>query len=41
MINIDRALRSSIRTGKVVLGSNQTIEFGTNGQAKLIIYAED
>jgi large subunit ribosomal protein L30e len=41
MINIDRALRSSIRTGKVVLGSNQTVETGTAGQAKLIIYAED
>ncbi len=41
MINIDRALRSSIRTGKVVLGSNRTVEAGLNGQAKLIIYAED
>ncbi len=41
MINIDRALRSSIRTGKVVLGSNRTIETGQSGQAKLIIYAAD
>lgn len=41
MINIDRALRSSIRTGKVLLGSNRTVEAGLNGQAKLIIYAED
>ena len=41
MINIDRALRSSIRTGKVVLGSNRTVEAGLNGQAKLIICAED
>jgi large subunit ribosomal protein L30e len=41
MINIDRALRSSIRTGKVVLGSNKTVEVGLSGQAKLIIYAAD
>lgn len=41
MINIDRALRSSIRTGKVVLGSNRTVETGLSGQAKLIIYAAD
>ncbi|MFB3765265.1 MAG: 50S ribosomal protein L30e [Methanotrichaceae archaeon] len=41
MINVDRALRSSIRTGKVVLGSNRTIETGQSGQAKLIIYAVD
>jgi large subunit ribosomal protein L30e len=41
MINVDRALRSSIRTGKVVLGSNRTIETGQSGQAKLIIYAAD
>jgi len=41
MINVDRALRSSIRTGKVVLGSNRTIETGLNGEAKLIIHAAD
>ena len=41
MINVDRALRSSIRSGKVVLGSNKTIETGQSGQAKLIIYAAD
>lgn len=41
MINVDRALRSSIRTGKVVLGSNRTIEAGLGGQAKLIMYAAD
>jgi len=41
MINVDRALRSSIRTGNVVLGSNRTVEAGLGGQAKLIIYAFD
>ncbi len=41
MINVDRALRSSLRTGKVVLGSNRTVEAGLSGQAKLIIYAAD
>ncbi|MCJ7443914.1 MAG: 50S ribosomal protein L30e [Methanotrichaceae archaeon] len=41
MINVDRALRSSIRTGKVVLGSNRTIKAGLNGQAILIIFAAD
>ena len=41
MINIDRALRSSIRTGNVVLGSNQTLEVGDSGQAKLVIRATD
>jgi large subunit ribosomal protein L30e len=41
MIDVDRALRSSIRTGKVVLGSNRTVETGLDGQAKLIVFAED
>lgn len=41
MINVDRALRSSIRTGNVVLGSNQTLEMGINGQAKLVLCAAD
>ena len=41
MINVDRALRSSIRTGNVMLGSNSTIEAGISGQAKLIVYAQD
>jgi large subunit ribosomal protein L30e len=41
MIKVDRALRSSIRTGKVMLGSNKTIDAGLSGQAKLIIYAAD
>jgi large subunit ribosomal protein L30e len=41
MINVDRALRSSIRTGKVMLGSNKSIDAGLSGQAKLIIYAAD
>jgi large subunit ribosomal protein L30e len=41
MINVDRALRSSIRTGKVILGSNGTVEAGLGGQAKLIIYSAD
>ena len=41
MINVDRALRSSIRTGKVVLGSNRTVETGLGGQAKLIVFAVD
>lgn len=41
MINIDRALRSSIRTGKVVLGSNLALEAGVSGQAKLVINAID
>ncbi|MDD4580669.1 MAG: 50S ribosomal protein L30e [Methanothrix sp.] len=41
MINVDRALRSSIRTGKVLLGSNRTVEAGLNGQAKLIVYSAD
>lgn len=41
MINVDRALRSSLRTGKVVLGSNRTVEAGLSGQAKPVIYAAD
>ncbi len=41
MINVDRALRNSIRTGNVVLGSNRTVEAGLGGKAKLIVYALD
>jgi large subunit ribosomal protein L30e len=41
MINVDRALRSSIRTGNVMLGSNRTVEAGLDGKAKLIVFALD
>jgi len=41
MINLDRALRSSLKTGKVVLGSNQAVECGQSGKAKLLIYSAD
>ena len=41
MINVDRALRSSIRTGNVLLGSNRTVEAGIGGKAKLIVYSAD
>ncbi|MDD1755019.1 MAG: 50S ribosomal protein L30e [Methanothrix sp.] len=41
MINVDRALRSSIRTGNVLLGSNRTVEAGLGGKAKLIVYSAD
>jgi large subunit ribosomal protein L30e len=41
MINVDRALRSSIKTGNVVLGSNRTVETGLSGEAKLIIFSLD
>ncbi|MDQ1282223.1 MAG: large subunit ribosomal protein L30e [Euryarchaeota archaeon] len=41
MINVDRALRSSIRTGKVLLVSYRTVEAGLSGQAKLIVYSAD
>jgi Ribosomal protein L30E len=41
MINVDRALRNSIRTGKVLLGSSQALNAGISEQAKLLIYATD
>ncbi len=36
-----RELRTAIRTGKVVLGSRRTIKLLVNGQAKMVIIAQN
>jgi len=41
MVDVDRALRSSIRTGNVVLGSNKAVEAGLSGKAKIVVFSAD
>lgn len=41
MVNVVRELQTAIRTGKVVLGSKQTLKNVVNGRAKLVIVASN
>ncbi|WP_340820643.1 50S ribosomal protein L30e [Methanolobus sp. WCC4] len=38
-INIDKALIKVIRTGKVIIGSNRTIDAAMNDDAKMVVLA--
>ncbi|WP_292466714.1 50S ribosomal protein L30e [Methanolobus sp.] len=38
-INIDKALIKVIRTGKVIIGSNRTIDAAINNEAKMVVLA--
>jgi large subunit ribosomal protein L30e len=38
-INIDKALIKLIRTGKVIIGSNRTIDAAMNNEAKMVVLA--
>jgi len=41
MIDLERELKTSIRTGKVILGTKRTLKILRNGRAKLIIVAKN
>ncbi len=40
-MNIDRALQVAVKTGKVLIGSNETLKAVKRGQAKLVILASN
>jgi large subunit ribosomal protein L30e len=40
-INIDKALIKVIRTGKVIIGSNRTIDAAISKEAKMVVLAEN
>ena len=41
MIDLERELKTSIRTGKVILGAKRTLKIVKNSRAKLIIVARN
>ncbi|MBN2109823.1 MAG: 50S ribosomal protein L30e [Methanosarcinaceae archaeon] len=40
-INIDKALIKVIRTGKVIIGSNRTVDAAVKKEAKMVVLAEN
>ncbi len=40
-VNVEKALRKAMKTGKVFLGSKRTIKALKSGEAKLVIVAEN
>ncbi len=40
-MNIDRALQVVVKTGKVLMGSNETLEAVKKGTAKLVVLASN
>ncbi len=40
-INVDKILTTAVRTGKVVIGSNQTIDAISKGSAKLVVLSSN
>ncbi|MHC1567201.1 MAG: 50S ribosomal protein L30e [Candidatus Syntropharchaeia archaeon] len=40
-MDLDRRLRTVIKTGKVVIGSRETLKMVRNGKAKLVIVASN
>jgi len=41
MIDVDKALRITIKSGKIIIGSKRTLEDTKKGRAKLIILASN
>ncbi|RLG93028.1 50S ribosomal protein L30e [Candidatus Bathyarchaeota archaeon] len=41
MINIDKAIATAVKTGKVLFGANHAIRSAKTGKAKLIVVAEN
>ena len=39
MIDVDKAIGTAVKTGKVVLGANETVKNAQSGKAKLIVIA--
>jgi large subunit ribosomal protein L30e len=41
MIDVDKAIATAVRTGKVVFGANEAIRSAKNGKAKIIVIASN
>jgi len=40
-INVDKSLIKAVKTGKVIIGANRTVDAATNGSAKMVILASN
>jgi large subunit ribosomal protein L30e len=40
-INVDKSLIKAVKTGKVIIGANRTIEAATEGTAKMVVLASN
>ncbi|AKB27691.1 LSU ribosomal protein L30e [Methanosarcina siciliae C2J] len=40
-INVDKSLIKAVKTGKVIVGANRTIDAAANGSAKMVILASN
>ncbi len=40
-INVDKSLIKAVKTGKVILGANRTIEAAAEGSAKMVVLASN
>jgi large subunit ribosomal protein L30e len=41
MIDVDRAISTAVKTGKVVFGMNEAMRSAKNGKARMIVLASD
>ncbi len=40
-INVDKSLNKAVKTGKVIIGANRTVDAAANGSAKMVILASN
>jgi large subunit ribosomal protein L30e len=40
-INVDKSLIKAVKTGKVIIGSNRTVDAAANGSAKMVVLASN
>ncbi|AAM04680.1 ribosomal protein L30e [Methanosarcina acetivorans C2A] len=40
-INVDKSLIKAVKTGKVIVGANRTIDAAANGSAKMVVLASN
>ncbi|AKB16621.1 MAG: 50S ribosomal protein L30e [Methanosarcina thermophila] len=40
-INVDKSLIKAVKTGKVIIGANRTIEAAAEGKAKMVVLASN
>jgi large subunit ribosomal protein L30e len=40
-VNVDKSLIKAVKTGKVIIGANRTIDAAANGSAKMVVLASN
>lgn len=40
-INVDKSLNKAVKTGKVIIGANRTVDAAANGSAKMVVLASN